>query len=215
MHVAVRELAVLAVAVAAGSAEAFAPAPSGLGRLRAAPSVGLSTCERGLPSARRDVAPALGTTALQAVANGNLIGKVVPRTLKEGADYVKASKVSVGDLVLVNRSDGTLRYGEVIDAGGFFSSGIEVCVEMDNGEAGFSKVEALGSLFVPTQVPSVTVSLSFLVSSSFSVFVFALFSVFVCVCVSLYLGFTQLLPINRCLYIECVFVFVFSCFCFV
>ena len=158
MHVAVRELAVLAVAVAAGSAEAFAPAPSGLGRLRAAPSVGLSTCERGLPSARRDVAPALGTTALQAVANGNLIGKVVPRTLKEGADYVKASKVSVGDLVLVNRSDGTLRYGEVIDAGGFFSSGIEVCVEMDNGEAGFSKVEALGSLFVPTKVPSVTVA---------------------------------------------------------
>ena len=76
MHVAVRELAVLAVAVAAGSAEAFAPTPSGLARLRAAPSVGLSTCERGLPSARRDVAPALGATALQAVANGNLIGKV-------------------------------------------------------------------------------------------------------------------------------------------
>ena len=96
MHVAVRELAVLAVAVAAGSAEAFAPAPSGLARLRAAPSVGLSTCERGLPSAHRDVAPALGATALQAVANGNLIGKVVPRTLKERADYVRASNVPWG-----------------------------------------------------------------------------------------------------------------------
>ena len=59
---------------------------------------------------------------------------------------------------MVNLSDGTLRYGEVIDAGGFFSSGIEVRVEMDNGEAGFSKVEALDRLFVPTKVHSVTVA---------------------------------------------------------
>jgi hypothetical protein len=85
MHVAIRELALLAV-VLAGTAEAFAPAPSGLALRGTSRSVVTSYEPQRLVSAN-------GVTSLKAVVNGDKIGKIVPRNLKEGVDYVKATKV--------------------------------------------------------------------------------------------------------------------------
>jgi hypothetical protein len=95
MRVAVRDLALL-VAVASGSAEAFAgfaPAPNGLG-LRSgvvAPQRALTTVRAVTTGAVRG---ANGVAALSAnLKNADKIGKIVPKTWKEGTDFTKASKV--------------------------------------------------------------------------------------------------------------------------
>ena len=95
MRVAVRDLALL-VAVASGSAEAFAgfaPAPTGLG-LRS----GVVAPQRALTTGRAVTTGAVrganGVAALSAnLKNADKIGKIVPKTWKEGTDFTKASKV--------------------------------------------------------------------------------------------------------------------------
>ena len=90
MHAPIRELALL-VAVAAGSAEAFAPAPTSLA-LRGAfhPGVSVSSKQR----ADTRTAPRGGLLGLAALQNADKIGRPVPRTWKEGTDFAKATKVS-------------------------------------------------------------------------------------------------------------------------
>ena len=95
MRVSVLDLALL-VAVASGSAEAFAgfaPAPSGLG-LRS----GVVAPQRALTTGRDVTTGAVrganGVAALSAnLKNADKIGKIVPKTWKEGTDFTKASKV--------------------------------------------------------------------------------------------------------------------------
>ena len=89
MHVAIRELALL-VAVAAGSAEAFAPAPTALS-LRGAFNPGASPQQR--QGRAVAAAPRSGVLGLAALQNADKIGRIVPRTWKEGTDYAKAAKV--------------------------------------------------------------------------------------------------------------------------
>lgn len=84
MRVAIRELALL-VAVAAGSAEAFAPAPVGLS-LRTS-----GVAPQRVVNAQAVPAGVAGLTA--ALKNADKIGKIVPKTWKEGTDYSRASKV--------------------------------------------------------------------------------------------------------------------------
>jgi hypothetical protein len=98
MRVAVRDLALL-VAVASGSADAFAgfaPAPTGLG-LRSgvvAPQRALTTSRAATTWAVRGANGANGVAALSAnLKNADKIGKIVPKTWKEGTDFTKASKV--------------------------------------------------------------------------------------------------------------------------
>lgn len=90
MHAPIRKFALL-VAVAAGSAEAFVPAPTSLA-LRGAfhPGVTVSSPQR----ADARAAPRGGLLSLAALQNADKIGRPVPRTWKEGIDFAKPAKVS-------------------------------------------------------------------------------------------------------------------------
>jgi hypothetical protein len=98
--------AALGLALALGSASAFAPgygiAPTTRSYSAAVDSLYAARVRRG------------GVLGLKsALQNADKVNRVTPRNWKLGTDFVKASKLSPGDLVVVERSDGTRRYGEV------------------------------------------------------------------------------------------------------
>uniref|UniRef100_A0A7S0E9M7 Uncharacterized protein n=1 Tax=Hanusia phi TaxID=3032 RepID=A0A7S0E9M7_9CRYP len=83
------------------------------------------------------------------------IGKLVPSNWKEGTDYVRNPKLAVGDLVFLKRSDGTLRYGEVVAKAGLaWQNSWEVVVQMNGRAPGATRAELAANIFKPTQEPS-------------------------------------------------------------
>ena len=58
-------------------------------------------------SSFQDAASTSGSTRLK---NVDKIGKVIPGGWQEGRDYAKGQAISVGDLVVVPRSDGTVSW---------------------------------------------------------------------------------------------------------
>ena len=87
MRVAIRDLALLVVA-ASGSAEAFAPAPVGLSLRTSAVTPRVVNAQAVRDNER------LGVAGLRAgLNNADKIGKIVPKTWKEGTDFARATKV--------------------------------------------------------------------------------------------------------------------------
>eukprot|EP00284_Hemiselmis_tepida_P009807 CAMPEP_0174923112 /NCGR_PEP_ID=MMETSP1355-20121228/6362_1 /TAXON_ID=464990 /ORGANISM="Hemiselmis tepida, Strain CCMP443" /LENGTH=329 /DNA_ID=CAMNT_0016168767 /DNA_START=178 /DNA_END=1164 /DNA_ORIENTATION=+ len=86
--------------------------------------------------------------AVMAAKNPNAIGVQIPAGFSEGADYTRDGKnLNPGDLVLITRSDGSVRIGEVAKkVGGLFSSQVEVIVE----PSGATRAEEALNLGKPT-----------------------------------------------------------------
>ena len=76
----------------------------------------------------------------------------MPPAGEAGKDYVRGGSVRVGDLVVVARSDGTLRFGEVLaSAGAPGGRAFEICVAVDGeGRPDTVRVELGANLFRPT-----------------------------------------------------------------
>jgi hypothetical protein len=67
----------------------------------------------------------------------------VPSTWIENKDFVRSGRIETGDLVMVQRSDGSTRFGEVArKVGYFFQDNWEVVVTTSpNGKAGSARIE--------------------------------------------------------------------------
>ena len=90
------------------------------------------------------------------------IGAPAPAAWREGRDYARAGRVRAGDLVLVTRSDGTLRFGEVLaPAGGGSGRGpaYEVCVAADGaGRPDKVRVEYGLNIFRPAPAAAAAIA---------------------------------------------------------
>jgi hypothetical protein len=84
------------------------------------------------------------SVSMAAVKNPSLIGQMIPRTWSEGSEFIRDGRnINKGDLVIIARSDGSERLGEVIGKTGLpWQNAFEVCVELDGaGQAGASRAE--------------------------------------------------------------------------
>ena len=71
-------------------------------------------------------AASAGTSSL---VFGDKIGQPLPAGWSEGKEFSAGGKFATGDLVIVTRSDGSLKFGEIIKQEGFFGGAYEVsCV---------------------------------------------------------------------------------------
>eukprot|EP00282_Hemiselmis_andersenii_P042489 CAMPEP_0172060996 /NCGR_PEP_ID=MMETSP1043-20130122/8254_1 /TAXON_ID=464988 /ORGANISM="Hemiselmis andersenii, Strain CCMP441" /LENGTH=267 /DNA_ID=CAMNT_0012720783 /DNA_START=166 /DNA_END=965 /DNA_ORIENTATION=+ len=59
-----------------------------------------------------------GAAGAGAGAPGKLVNKKIPAGWREGTDFARASGLRVGDVVIVSRSDGSLRFAEVLGSAG-------------------------------------------------------------------------------------------------
>jgi hypothetical protein len=75
----------------------------------------------------------------------------VPPAWEVGKDYVRGGTVRVGDLVVVARSDGTLRFGEVLASAGVpWRKEFEICVAVDGeGRPDTMRIELGADIFRP------------------------------------------------------------------
>ncbi len=81
-----------------------------------------------------------GRSGLKNIAK---IGQPIPAGWQEGKDFIKGQKLAAGDLVVIQRSDGSLKYGEVTGTTGMpWQNAYEVCVTVDaTGNPGSSRAE--------------------------------------------------------------------------
>eukprot|EP00282_Hemiselmis_andersenii_P035573 CAMPEP_0169430640 /NCGR_PEP_ID=MMETSP1042-20121227/2509_1 /TAXON_ID=464988 /ORGANISM="Hemiselmis andersenii, Strain CCMP1180" /LENGTH=477 /DNA_ID=CAMNT_0009540973 /DNA_START=155 /DNA_END=1585 /DNA_ORIENTATION=- len=86
--------------------------------------------------------------AIMQARNPDAIGVRIPAGFNEGADYIRDGRnLNPGDLVLISRSDGSVRIGEISKKAGMaFQSQFEVIVE----PSGASRVEEALNLGKPT-----------------------------------------------------------------
>jgi hypothetical protein len=81
-----------------------------------------------------------GRSGLKNIAK---IGQPIPAGWQEGKDFIKGQKLAAGDLVVIQRSDGSLKFGEVTGTAGMpWQNAYEVCVTVDaTGNPGASRAE--------------------------------------------------------------------------
>jgi hypothetical protein len=64
------------------------------------------------------------------------VGQPIPGNWQEGTDYQRGGSISVGDLVIIKRSDGSLKFGQAIGRAGLpWQQAFEVAVEVDSDGA--------------------------------------------------------------------------------
>ena len=113
----------------------------------------LSRCDSGEPPPPQQQPPPPQEAVASAPARlrfADKIGTLVPPAWVAGKDYV-SGVVRVGDLVVVARSDGTVRFGEVLaSAGAPGDKAFEICVTVDReGRPDTVRVELGASVFRP------------------------------------------------------------------
>ncbi|KAJ1465340.1 hypothetical protein T484DRAFT_1757489, partial [Baffinella frigidus] len=80
------------------------------------------------------------------------IGSEIPGQWREGSDYSKGANMGAGDLVAIERSDGAIRFGQVVAKTGLPWQNIyEVCVSVNaDGSPEASRTEEAKDIFKPS-----------------------------------------------------------------
>jgi len=83
---------------------------------------------------------------------GALVDTACPKGWVEGKQYDRQTKIQVGSLVGISRSDGTIKFGQVVkESGLFYEDFWQVCVSMkDDGTPGATRIEEGVMLIRPT-----------------------------------------------------------------
>ena len=104
--------------------------------------------QRVAPAPAAPAAPAAGGSGLK---YSSKIGQGIPGSWSEGKEFTAGGNYRAGDLVIVRRSDGSLKFGEIIKQEGFFGGNYEVCVTVDRaGAPDSSRVDQASDLFKPS-----------------------------------------------------------------
>jgi len=80
------------------------------------------------------------------------IGGTIPGQWREGSDYSRGGSLNSGDLVAIERSDGAIRFGQVVGKAGLpWQNIFEVCVSVNgDGTAETSRTEESTDIFKPS-----------------------------------------------------------------
>jgi len=79
----------------------------------------------GRPFSTQRVAAAAASPASK-LSNGQQVGQAIPGAWSEGTDFTAGGSFRAGDLVIVQRSDGSLKFGEIIKKESLFGAAYEV-----------------------------------------------------------------------------------------
>ena len=71
-------------------------------------------------------APAAASEPSSPLSFGQQVGTAIPAGWSEGQEFTAGGKFAPGELVIVQRSDGSLKFGEIIKTQGFFAGAYEV-----------------------------------------------------------------------------------------
>lgn len=72
-------------------------------------------------------APAAAAKPASALSFSEQVGKAIPAGWSEGNEFTAGGRFATGELVVVTRSDGSLKFGEIIKQEGFLGGAYEVC----------------------------------------------------------------------------------------
>jgi len=80
------------------------------------------------------------------------IGGTIPGQWQEGGDYARGGSFNAGDLVAIERSDGAIRFGQIVAKAGLpWQNIFEVCVSVNaDGSAESSRTEESTDIFKPS-----------------------------------------------------------------